>query len=404
MNKDSKNAFFRFKEQIMILAKLQTLLVDLIDSEKSFREERISKLFGCFNEIEIHDNFSIYDAFLHLLVHLSIVKPSKADTMSLFRQILEELVDNHSLKHAFHQSTIVNIFAKNKTLLLFLYEKGVVDISLIISHGKKHYDHIFNIFFFPEFKKNDFDYFQTLQNHSEQEIQFLESNIENFCKYRYDGHSDEEPMNYIRNDDIESFIQYISQNENYNLNSYVKPMIYESKFEFVYGWNISRSLLEYSMMYGSIKIFKFLWANKVSYSQNSLKYAIIGGNIEIISILDDESKYFYDEACLYQSIQHQKHEITDYLFQKLEKSISNTELFGDYLYCFDFTQIYKLLNHMQIYNSNKNGDNQLTQLLIDSMEKIRAKSKDNFSLLYLHYQYLLETYEFDINKKDQVCI
>ncbi|OHT07228.1 hypothetical protein TRFO_01401 [Tritrichomonas foetus] len=291
--------FSEFSELLDTLENLQDLLFDMIDNREG--ENHMVSLTSFFHTIHIESNFLIYDAFLHLLSVVPIIRPSNPLATVIVRLILDELLCHHDMKKHFSSSTIFNIFGKCKLLLLYLLEKEVIDISLIkkkINCEKWKYLEYFS----PEVNKNDLRFFNLYSVNCESEnIRFDESKL---LERQY-GHSRDKIALSIQNDDIDSFILLISNQDPswHNLSS-----VFEVNKEIN-----SLSLLEYSMAFGSVKIFKYLWMKKVDCTQKSLKYAIIGGNYEIIHILEEEHSYSFDISCLYTSIKYHRKEIFDYM-------------------------------------------------------------------------------------------
>ncbi|OHS95849.1 hypothetical protein TRFO_38008 [Tritrichomonas foetus] len=78
------------------------------------------------------------------------------------------------------------------------------------------------------------------------------------------------------------------------------------------------SLLEYSAYWGAIDIFKFLMMNGAKLGNKTVNYAILGGNLEILHLLEDANCSF--DASLCAAIQDQRDDILDYIIDN--KNIS----------------------------------------------------------------------------------
>ncbi|OHT01948.1 hypothetical protein TRFO_31143 [Tritrichomonas foetus] len=151
-----------FMHQLEILKNLQILTISLFDCDASEIEEKSSELFIYFHEIELgnKEQFPIYEAYLHFLKHISLIKKISLKNLNIPYLILKELITNHSLKDNFHQSTIVNLFESNKLLSLFLYDQKVIDQTawelLIMRCQKTDFtpNHIFLAYCWPEIVEN----------------------------------------------------------------------------------------------------------------------------------------------------------------------------------------------------------------------------------------------------------
>ena len=90
------------------------------------------------------------------------------------------------------------------------------------------------------------------------------------------------------------------------------------------------NLIDIAAFYGSINCFKFLFMNNVEVTENTCEYAVCGGNIEIVRILEQKGLPF--RCSLLHSIECHRDEITDWL---LLNHPSEVEI-EDYLGAFDF--------------------------------------------------------------------
>lgn len=81
-----------------------------------------------------------------------------------------------------------------------------------------------------------------------------------------------------------------------------------SEFNFIQS---EGTLLETAALFGSIKCFKFLVMNDEKISENVCKFAVMGGNIEIIHLCENEGLKFDD--CLIHAVQYHRFEIFEWL-------------------------------------------------------------------------------------------
>ena len=88
----------------------------------------------------------------------------------------------------------------------------------------------------------------------------------------------------IRNDNVE-ILQEIASQSNFDFNQIILPSVYE-RVPFVNQKYVS--LIDYAAFFGSIKCFKFLLLNGSDLTR-AIKFAIAGGNMEIIKLCEQNS-------------------------------------------------------------------------------------------------------------------
>lgn len=202
------------------------------------------------------------------------------------------------IKSFFTQDEIVDDIFGHNSIRLRLLEENVIDFSTIYN-----YDRSESTFFFfgPEFKKFYPDYF------NEHEIEFRNVDLKKHFLLRSEGMNESEMAILIRNDDIENFQKFVSR-LNINLNGNVP----KSKYEISFFLKATTSIIEYAAFYGSLKIFKFLCMNNVSFSDQLREFAVAGGNYDIVHILEMKNVKF-DLDCLNKAIQYHHNEIVRYI-------------------------------------------------------------------------------------------
>ncbi|OHS98180.1 hypothetical protein TRFO_09041 [Tritrichomonas foetus] len=314
----------------------------------------LAELFNMFQNIDIKNNYPIYEAFLQILSHKFFIN-HVTKNVSLYYTILEELIIKHSLLKVFHYSTITAIFYPNPILLLHINTYSYQNCKEFILNEKQLKELKINV---EEFENN--------------------TKIPNNEPYSNIGITQ-----IIREDNLNAFIQYLS-NENFDLNSQiVNPYL-----------NHEITLLEYSMIYGSINIFKYLWLNKALCSQESLKYSIIGGNYDIIHILEDETKYLFEEECLRISIKYHQRAVTEYLLTTSRNNFSlsrkNKLLF--YLDAFDFLELNNIMEEYLI------DENMGMHEIVNEMIPLRI----SIVKTYLLFDFFLHSFDIDINYKELI--
>ena len=107
--------------------------------------------------------------------------------------------------------------------------------------------------------------------------------IDSYKKMRDSGEPDDELTLALRYDDVDKFQSIISNGQLHNQKGTVPYNMYE---EFVPN-GLTR-YLNYSAAYGSIKCFKYLLLNHEKIDKHTFKFAVYGGNFEIIKIVDQK--------------------------------------------------------------------------------------------------------------------
>ncbi|OHT09197.1 hypothetical protein TRFO_22031 [Tritrichomonas foetus] len=349
-----------------------------------------------------------------------MIRPSNRNLSSLIREVLNELILHNSLIETFHQSTLYFIFKTNNSIVLYLIENKIIDLPFIVQQYSKFKKTFLNLqekitfcFFIPELKtvldSQDFNTIahsygisQILSVFKQPVYDYCSENEEkrqNYIFCRKNGHSNIHLAKIIQNDDIDAFLSYINDENN----TFFLDPVFESNFELC-----KCSILEYSMAFGSINIFKYLWTTKKEqFSQNSLKYSIIGGNYEIIHILAEESPFTFDKDCLKTAIKYHQYEIMQYLINSLSLTLSTEETINVLVKFSSYDildQIFSYYDNSLLFNVNS-----VFIHSVESLEVIPIFLKPNTTiglelLPYFCYQFLLQQPRYDCNIKDFIRI
>ncbi|OHS93233.1 hypothetical protein TRFO_40469 [Tritrichomonas foetus] len=386
-----------FEKNIKILKEIQVLIITAIENNEMSLEANVQTILNYLELIQLKSNFVIYEGLLQFLSHISLVKFMFAANFTIIKLIIKELITKYELGDIFHSSTLFSIFKENKILLLFLHENNIIDFSLIekeinflyLCDDRSMKSRHFFLFFLPEIAQRNsklYDKLLTFYGLNSNDISNYKSQTQNPWEMREYGYSHDEIAHIIRNDDLDAFLSYRAQN-NLNLNA----KLWSSFLENNHDMNpIDRiSLLEYSMSFRSVKIFKFLWQNKVMYDKISLRYGIIGGNHEILNIIEEDTIYnpfllFYEEAIKYHHI-----DIVNYLFDFYSINMSILEKVRCFQEWFYYTGIYDAIQN----NINKN--------LVYSWIPNHIISCTSCQQ-YLYYTFFLNQSDFNINNINEV--
>ncbi|OHT07570.1 hypothetical protein TRFO_05220 [Tritrichomonas foetus] len=345
--------FLELNHHIKILRDLHNMTISILVCNEEILSNKLHELNVFLEDISISNNFSLFECFLHMLVHLSLFfDPSQKyqeihKKHQIFLNILSELISKHSMNKVFHQSTLFYIFKNNKHFLLFLLQKGIIDISLIENEINYGNDKMLYLFLYNEINKVNPRFCESFQKEimltkeeimdfykreTEDQANDNDVNIEKYLHIRKEMHSQEKLARIIRDDNMNEFVELISKNDHIDINSKIQPSFLEDNPDINNILGSGISLIEYSMAFGSINIFRYLWVNKAKTTQNSLEYSIIGGNLEIIHILEEESEFKLNRKCYNLSVEYYHNEITEYFLNN--NIIENPT----------FTEIFSLLN------------------------------------------------------------
>ncbi|OHS99483.1 hypothetical protein TRFO_08436 [Tritrichomonas foetus] len=161
-----------FIKDMEILRDLQRKMISILSCDESpiSRSNQINELFIFFEEISISNNFSLYEAFLCILVHLSIYfdfhltdEEIVFQRQEIFQIILKELILKQSLKTSFSQFTLFRIFKENKHLLLFLFEEEIFDLTFLKRYMSYVSDKDLFLFFILEIHKSNSQLYEKLK-------------------------------------------------------------------------------------------------------------------------------------------------------------------------------------------------------------------------------------------------
>lgn len=193
--------------------------------------------------------------------------------------------------------SFINKFSKKRELINLLAFS--IKNQIIKSFTMMEIFHIFrfnNEIFHCLYEKNS-ENGQNQKNSSEK----VETVQPSECKSN--SNQEEEMLaNFIRSDDIESFKNYISRT-NLPLDSKVFK---SNQYNF-----IENSLISYSASFGSVNIFKYLYNHLDTFPTNILSAAVIGGNYEIIHLIESKNIKPNDSVLSF-TISRYKNDLFDY--------------------------------------------------------------------------------------------
>ena len=239
--------------------------------------------------------------------------------------------------------------AEHNFLRLWLFENGFIQFDTILT-ASKYSPSIFQ-YFSIEIKEKKPDDFLRIQKFSpNKKFRNITKNI-NFTTFREQRSklmNDSIIARIIREDDINQFQEIISKN-NISIDSTIPYSIFEICDYVNRSESNMPTLIEFASFCGSIRIFKFLIMNNAKLNQSTMDYAINGGNIEIIHILESSNCSF--DTALDAAIHDQKDEIVDYIIDNKGKQFNIDSI------CTSIVNLnYKVLNRViDILYDNPNG-------------------------------------------------
>ncbi|OHT02944.1 hypothetical protein TRFO_29820 [Tritrichomonas foetus] len=299
-------------ENIEELIHLQNLLVEPSDTQ-------ISDVISFVQESpDFLQNKEMMTILLQSLFSAMKWRRLNIDTYIEIISILKE-----NIKELFSSDELCISIFRNDFVRLKLLEIGLITLDTILKICKES-DESF-LFFLPEVRVRAKRLFRLrLRLSYPLKQQVIKFDLESHKKLRKYSFFNDNLHSIIRSDDIDGF-QFICSNYLIDISlKRIDPSIYEIE-KFI---NKSKpSLIELASFYGSFNIFKFLWMNKVDFTPNLVKFAIAGGNIEIIKTIENEKVHFMTEnfiSTLKFAIRFHRNEIANYLIENYQDNFIST--------------------------------------------------------------------------------
>ncbi|KAK8880877.1 hypothetical protein M9Y10_003575 [Tritrichomonas musculus] len=315
----------QFQDYVNSKRELYDCILDFLEDSKS--NEDLSKIIDIIQK-QFINNREEFEHLLHLLNHISNNHHREENLLTKTFQIIEYYQDQ--IKKTFSNFEIFNIFEDNKLILLFLFEKKILQFDLNIYNAinsKIGYCH----FFYPEIEE-----FLGEEKSKDIKNELLSIDpyiFENFDKKRHRGQNDSPLCRLIIEDSAEEFISYANMS-NISLRRQIERSTFETDPFLIEN---QPTLIEYSAFYGSIQIFQYLMMNKVELTSSLWLYAIHSKNADLIHLLEYNDvkppNDRYDE-CYDESIKCHHNDISSYIentliarekiiFQDKEKIVFN---------------------------------------------------------------------------------
>ena len=318
------------ENQMAPLIELQELLINCQDNEienfvEYIQDNKLTSNKTLLNEVLQSINMAIIARPNNLLFYIDLIVA------------LKEVVQNN-----FRPIEVWNIFESNQNVLLALYEEGCIDMATI--KKKSYRDRKLLAFFHNELIQYDEKYFKNSINElgMNDEIRSISMDENKFFENRKIGHCEWELADIIRRDDVGAFQDYINQT-NMNLDTQIHPTVFESDQTINSRFTPLPTLMEYAAFFNSINIFKYLWMNHATLTELLPRYAISGGNCEMVHMCEERKSLCFNEECLNIAVVYHHGDMADYLREEycikytvwiLQRSIK----------CFNLEEMFKILH------------------------------------------------------------
>lgn len=337
----------QYREQINTILSIQDKLLNLDNNDNS-----VEKIIDFVDKnSQFAQNGNLFQSFLQAISSSIISRP-------LFEKQYVQII-KHYLSNIPKKFIFMFLNKSNMALALFLDQK-IIDID-DIKKNCKQINHNSLIYFKEYIKSSKSSSILTELITKSDESKEKENQIAKF----------------IREDDIVSFQKIVSEVSDFNYNSKVPWSIFECML--FLDEKEMPTFIEYACFFGAIQIFKYMVLNGVlqtfdasikkqaeeeeEFNDENLNrlggFAIIGGNYEIIHILEEHGLK-YNEKSLLNSIQFQRNEISSYLtdtygIQPTIDSIITSVKANNLSYFIDNFANVMNLNNNEPKNLNKNN-------------------------------------------------
>ena len=392
-----------FLEKLNILYENENLFFMYLKNENTndFGQTK-QNLYDNIDNFITNSNISIVIDLLRSINRTILCIPLKNDEVNRAIALIDYILLEKNFSSILKENMIFNIFENNKYILLHLYNNKILSISsLLFFLRNAHFQNVEKnvvIFFLPEIIEFSSQiYFELIRKiikkHSlEEEYKYLKNNPDDLEKYRNQRsfHTSARFLEIIRNDDIDKFVSLIFEThfDIYKKLDAFSDFTFDSNIYFSHANKMS--LLEYSMAFGAASIYNYISQNStITLNKSSLKYAILGGNYNIIHSIDSKNDLKYDKNCYEISIEAHREEITEYLSSSCNFQIEQLEELSKTFEYYNFTHLFKNISNDQEYFCDfcQNGH------IVSLIGSIPCASV---------FELILEIPDFHINSKNRI--
>ncbi|OHS97161.1 hypothetical protein TRFO_36690 [Tritrichomonas foetus] len=307
---------------------------------------------------------------------------------ALYISLLESLSDH--IKLFFSSKKVYHIFKRLTSTVFCLYKMGLILFDdLNLSTGQQEQ----RLIFYKEILERDSEKMSIFDQTNESLFLFNQRTDYNEHWQNCINGCDKHPVKVIiRNDDIDKFIQLLSE-QIVKIDDIIQKSIYEDNHrdQTIDQILYKMSLIEYAVMFGSVNIFKFLWLQKVECNKEQMiQYAVESGNSEILFTLE-ESGVKFTETLVGNAIYYHRNHVAEYLINSLQTKLK----------CFEFVSTVKNLNYKMFLDLSSLIEIELVNKVFDEYVSIPhiACEKGDFSII----KYLFTINGFNFHRKGEDC-
>ena len=379
---------------LTLLAELEEKLLEYsceLNNEKSIPDMFDSVL----DLIDVPKQHNILYLFMKSIDVLVINRPMKKENYIRICQVLTYIITKFQLQNYYSSQDFILIFPTNKLVLFHFLNLNLITIEQLNSHFESLASDDPNIkylicFFFPELIAFSYDKTEILVTKYHLEKEFLQymDDSNAFINQRNEYSSDNPILKYIREDNIDSFVDYVSQTK-----ADIDIEVGHTFFDVCKYITPEMSLIDYAMCFGSYNAFKFFFSQrdlKHVLLQSSLVYAVVGGNTAIIRHIENETGYTFCYQDLDVSCLCHRNDLYDYLNDIVKKNTyyqRNEFSFLASSYNFQYLQYY-IENHQEKFDELCRNGKIFNYIL-------------NIPAIFF-YEFALTLPNFDINKINKV--
>ncbi|KAK8883824.1 hypothetical protein M9Y10_042923 [Tritrichomonas musculus] len=344
-------------EQETIIEKIDGIFDPLFHIKENTIDSTFSEVIGTkFSKSEEYVN-----ELASIIVTIAQTKADLQDSLiDLMVKLNEEGPDN--MKSLLHFVVSKSMFLFTKRMdsaeadLIYpfvyrMYKRNLIPKDQIIfkineSHNKLHNFCI--SWFLPEVLEADSYYIKNYHDEDQGKVMksydylikyknemFFTKDLINMSEYfemRDKNENDDDIARVIKNDDINQLQALVSNNPDMILDGTIKSNIFEP-------FKVRRiNYLNYAAFNGSINCFKYLLLNKVEIDELTYELSIIGGNFEIVRIVNNAKDNDYSSidfvlSGLKQAIKYHQDELFDWIFDSNYQNIKGFKDFESLINC-----------------------------------------------------------------------
>lgn len=290
-------------------------LVQISEKLKDLESASGAQVLKLLKDKNIFENKELTFQFLCCLNAISNARPRQ---LPFYCKIVKTIIPN--IRKKFTSDELAIIFS-NKRIVLILLKEKLINIQTIINFFVDSPDTL--KYFCEELQKEDKNWYETHKDYYPDINEFLKTlNIKKHHEYREEGQNHDLFARTIRKDDAIKLQELVA----FTNHSFTLPFD-SSPYDTINESVRYARIIEYAALFGSINSFKYLWmCGAGDASPNLMKYAIAGGNYDIIHITE-QKHVNYDEECLVEAIRSHRNDIVHYLIDSMGVEFTLLALF-----------------------------------------------------------------------------